>query len=107
LQAVAGYDGLDPRQSRDVPDRVDVSSELRAGVEGVRIGILEHRRRVQPPKLPRRGLRNGPQRPEDVYRRLWFIDAYDGALTDVDMLIMPTCISVASKFRLPPTPWRP
>jgi amidase len=41
LQAVAGFDGLDPRQGRDVPDRLDVLSMLDAGVEGVRIGILE------------------------------------------------------------------
>ena len=41
LQAVAGYDGLDPRQGREVPARIDVLSELDAGVDGLRIGILD------------------------------------------------------------------
>jgi amidase len=41
LQAVAGYDGLDPRQGRDTPERVDVLRTLADGVAGVRVGILE------------------------------------------------------------------
>jgi amidase len=41
LQAVAGYDGLDPRQGRRVPERVDVTSRLADGVKGLRIGVLE------------------------------------------------------------------
>jgi amidase len=41
LQAVAGYDGLDPRQHRDIPEGIDTLSELDGGVRGLRIGILE------------------------------------------------------------------
>ena len=41
LQAVSGYDGLDPRQTRPVPDSIDVLSTLTNGVKGLRIGILE------------------------------------------------------------------
>lgn len=41
LQAVAGWDGLDARQGREVPDRVDVLSTLRDGVEGLTVGVLE------------------------------------------------------------------
>lgn len=41
LQAVAGYDPLDPRQRREVPDSLDVLSGLDGGVRGLRIGILE------------------------------------------------------------------
>jgi amidase len=40
LQAVAGYDGYDPRQGREVPERIDALSGLRDGVDGLRIGIL-------------------------------------------------------------------
>ena len=40
LQAVAGYDGLDPRQSRDVPDGIDVLSRLGDGVTGIRIAVM-------------------------------------------------------------------
>lgn len=40
LEAVAGYDGLDPRQTKDVPDVYDATSTLNDGVEGLRIGIL-------------------------------------------------------------------
>lgn len=40
LEAVAGYDGLDPRQGKEVPDRYDATSTLDRGVEGVRIGVL-------------------------------------------------------------------
>lgn len=40
LQATAGYDGLDPRQTKDVPDFYDATSRLDDGVEGLRIGIL-------------------------------------------------------------------
>jgi len=41
LQATAGYDGYDPRQSRDVPETIDVLSGLGRGVEGLKIGLLE------------------------------------------------------------------
>jgi amidase len=41
LQATAGYDGYDPRQSRDVPVSMDVLSTLADGVSGLRIGVLE------------------------------------------------------------------
>ncbi len=40
LQAVAGYDPLDPRQRREVPDSVDVMTDLDGGVKGLRIGLL-------------------------------------------------------------------
>lgn len=41
LQAVAGYDDLDPRQRRGIPDGIDVLSGLDGGVAGLKIGILE------------------------------------------------------------------
>ena len=41
LQAVAGYDGYDPRQHRGIPDNIDALSDLDGGVRGLRIGILE------------------------------------------------------------------
>jgi amidase len=41
LEATAGYDGFDPRQGRDVPERLEVRGHLDRGVTGVRIGILE------------------------------------------------------------------
>lgn len=41
LEAVAGYDGLDPRQTKAVPDHYDATSTLGQGVEGLRIGILD------------------------------------------------------------------
>jgi amidase len=41
LEAVAGYDGLDARQSKAVPDHYDATSSLGQGIEGLRIGILE------------------------------------------------------------------
>jgi amidase len=41
LQAVAGYDDLDPRQRRGVPDSIDALTTLDGGVKGLRIGILE------------------------------------------------------------------
>ncbi len=42
LDAVAGFDdGLDPRQGREVPARIDACSGLGAGVSGIRIGLLE------------------------------------------------------------------
>ncbi len=41
LQATAGYDGYDPRQSREVPLTLDVLTGLDRGVSGLRIGILE------------------------------------------------------------------
>lgn len=40
LQAVAGADGLDWRQGREVPVQVDVLSKIHAGLQGVRVGIL-------------------------------------------------------------------
>jgi amidase len=41
LQATAGYDAYDPRQTRDVPSSVDVLGRLADGVSGLRIGVLE------------------------------------------------------------------
>src|SRR5262249_50382285 len=41
LQATAGYDGYDPRQTRDVPERVDVLARLADGVAGLRAGVLQ------------------------------------------------------------------
>jgi amidase len=41
LQATAGPDGYDPRQTREVPKTVDALSRLADGVAGVRIGVLE------------------------------------------------------------------
>jgi amidase len=41
LQATAGYDGYDPRQSRDVPLAIDVLTGLTGGVSGLRVGVLE------------------------------------------------------------------
>ena len=40
LQAVAGFDGYDPRQGRDVPDAVDALGGLEDGVEGLTIGVV-------------------------------------------------------------------
>jgi amidase len=41
LQATAGYDGYDPRQTRQVPRSMDVFSGLTRGASGLRIGVLE------------------------------------------------------------------
>jgi amidase len=41
LQAVTGPDGLDPRQSRDVPETLDVLSALDDGVAGLRIAVVD------------------------------------------------------------------
>jgi amidase len=41
LEVVAGHDGRDPRQGREVPEHLDVLSGLDRGVAGVRIGILD------------------------------------------------------------------
>ncbi|HZX08258.1 amidase family protein [Kribbella sp.] len=41
LQAVAGYDPLDPRQGRDVPTNIDVLTQLGDGISGLRIGLLD------------------------------------------------------------------
>lgn len=41
LQATAGYDGYDPRQGRDVPEKMDVLGPLADGVKGLRIGIVD------------------------------------------------------------------
>ena len=41
LQATAGYDHYDPRQTRDVPNSIDVLGRLADGVSGLRIGVLE------------------------------------------------------------------
>ncbi len=41
LQAVAGHDPLDPRSTKEIPESLDVLSALDAGVEGLRIGVLE------------------------------------------------------------------
>ena len=40
LQAVAGYDPLDPRQRREVPESIDVLSDLDGGLKGLKIGLL-------------------------------------------------------------------
>src|SRR5215831_17350228 len=41
LQATAGYDSYDPRQTRDVPATLDVLGRLADGVSGLRIGVLQ------------------------------------------------------------------
>ena len=41
LQATAGYDPYDPRQTRDVPTEMDLLARLAEGVTGLRVGILE------------------------------------------------------------------
>ena len=41
LDVVAGYDGLDPRQWRHIPDVVDTSSTLADGVDGLTVGLLD------------------------------------------------------------------
>jgi amidase len=41
LEATAGYDPYDPRQTRDVPSSVDVLGRLADGVSGLRIGVLK------------------------------------------------------------------
>src|SRR5215510_4007082 len=41
LQATAGYDPYDPRQTRDVPISMDVLGRLADKVSGLRIGVLE------------------------------------------------------------------
>lgn len=41
LQATAGYDGFDPRQTRDVPLTLDVLTGLSNGVSGIKVGIVE------------------------------------------------------------------
>src|SRR5579859_1573288 len=41
LEATAGYDPYDPRQTRLVPEHMDVQSRLAEGIAGLRIGVLE------------------------------------------------------------------
>src|SRR6185436_1647559 len=41
LQATAGHDAYDPRQTRDVPARMDVLGRLKEGISGLRIGVLQ------------------------------------------------------------------
>jgi amidase len=41
LQATAGYDQYDPRQTRDVPATIDVLGGLADGLSGLRIGVLD------------------------------------------------------------------
>jgi amidase len=41
LQATAGYDPYDPRQTREVPTSVDVLGRLADGLSGLRIGVLQ------------------------------------------------------------------
>jgi amidase len=41
LEAVAGYDGYDPRQSRAVPERMNATAALANGVSGLKIGVLD------------------------------------------------------------------
>lgn len=40
LQATAGHDPYDPRQTRDVPMTMDVLSRLTDGIEGLRVGVV-------------------------------------------------------------------
>ena len=40
LQATAGYDPYDPRQTRDVPTSIDMLGQLADGVSGLRVGVL-------------------------------------------------------------------
>jgi amidase len=41
LQATAGYDPYDPRQTRDVPGNIDLLSRLADGISRLRVGVLE------------------------------------------------------------------
>jgi amidase len=41
LQATAGPDGYDPRQTREVPNTLDCLTHLADGVSGLRIGVLD------------------------------------------------------------------
>jgi amidase len=41
LQATAGYDPYDPRQTRDVPEKMEVLSGLADGVKGLRLAIVK------------------------------------------------------------------
>lgn len=41
LEATAGFDAYDPRQTREVPRRIDVLHGLTEGIAGLRIGILQ------------------------------------------------------------------
>jgi amidase len=41
LQATAGPDGYDPRQTRDVPARMDVLGRLSEGIARLRVGVLQ------------------------------------------------------------------
>ena len=41
LQATAGYDSYDPRQTRDVPARMDVLGRLGEGIARLRVGVLQ------------------------------------------------------------------
>jgi amidase len=41
LEATAGYDPYDPRQTRFVPEHMDALSSLADGISGLRIGVLQ------------------------------------------------------------------
>ena len=41
LEATPGYDPYDPRQTRSVPEHMDVRSGLADGISGLRIGVLQ------------------------------------------------------------------
>jgi amidase len=41
LQATAGHDPYDPRQTRDVPSSLDVLNRLTDGVAGLRVGVVQ------------------------------------------------------------------
>ena len=41
LQVTAGPDGYDPRQTRDVPERMDILGRLKDGITRVRVGVLQ------------------------------------------------------------------
>ncbi len=192
LQATAGYDPYDPRQTRFVPEHMDVLSGLDDGIAGLRIGILEegfddadmdvkdlvlaavdvlaqagarvsrvsvpehHRAREAQNALNGEGalavFKSGfygafnrtyyPASLLAAINQLWFshadvlsprtklsligasmsrqnyngrvyakaqnvrptfIKAYDAALTDVDVLVMPTCLTTAPKNHRPET----
>ena len=76
LQATAGYDPYDPRQTRDVPTRMDVLGRLADGVAGLRIGVLQEGfdeargRRARPgPGRGRRPRQGGCRRVQGLHPR--------------------------------------
>src|SRR5205823_5917250 len=112
LQATAGYDAYDPRQTRDVPARMDVLGRLTEGIARLRIGVLQEGFDDADVLAPRTKLsliaaelsrRNYHGR---VYAKAQnvrpaYIKAYDAVLSDVDVLVMPTCIMTAPRNHRP------